>query len=1049
MDPSIETRTVTCHVYQSEYHDNFQNGAGPQLHLWALTRESKPVRIICKEPPIFCHIELPRAIGGTLAQWNDSLVASLLEQFKKEYGYQAPVHGSLVFQKKAYFYRGNAKTAMIQAVFRSTSAMYGFGKKVKETKMYEGFGMMAFNLLGEGIGVRRKIFTLRRTRYAQWFTVTGEDIDLNHPDRVSTPGAPGFPITEIIAPFDAINPIPLSDSSGWITRPRTLSFDIETRTDNYFSMPDRYNPQHVAYMISCIYQQVGLPETRQRYVILLGDCNPIEDTTIIKVQTELELVQRFTDLVNTLDPEILTGYNIFGYDFPYLDVRIGNKGQFWPSCSRTVGQISKLHTHTWKSSGAGFNSINYLMMDGRISIDMLLIVRRDYKFEKYTLDVVAKELLGASKHDVTPQQMFQTFDEMKRAQGHGDPIDLARAKEKMTAVTRYCIQDAELVTRLMDKMNVWIGLVELSSILGVEIMDIFTKGQQARCLSAVYDLCTQWGIALDKRTSTKMPYKGGYVGDPIVGLHDNIICLDFASLYPSIMRAYNICYTTLVPPELDMEITDDMCYVIEFEQEEGVRPPAEDDLDKPEWLSEDDEDEKEGEHPAFGKKVRIIKYRFRFVKEQYCVGVLPTLVGNLVSERTAVKAQMEEIKAEIKILEKSGENPSRLADLKLMLIVLDKRQNGIKVSANSMYGFLGVQDGGVMPLIEGAMSITAMGRYLINMANDYVKKTYPGSDIVYNDTDSLMIKMPETIVNSRAQAIEWGTRLSGEISALFKHPLKLEFEKAMRILCIKKKKYAYIPIDPETGEFTRTKTGEEKIEKRGIVLARRDNFPFLREAYTRLLLSILRLESVEIGFKHVIWACSQILGNRLVPKGNLTIIRSIGDNYKGDYFMKVFGEELAAMGRPANSGDRLEYVVVKTHREFAGEVLPLGKKMRTIEMYQESLQFPPGTPLPPGVYPREPIDSMYYIDHLLKNSIDQLFSIGYDNVLKGMEQIGFTPQNSRAHFQSVKAPVAMISKIATDFEKGGQPLEHLVSYLDQHMNTWFQEWHQYITTGVI
>src|SRR3989338_9646089 len=93
----------------------------------------------------------------------------------------------------------------------------------------------------------------------------------------------------------------------------------------------------------------------------------------------------------------------------------------------------------------------------------------------------------------------------------------------MTSVMRYCIQDSELVIDLMEHLNVWIGLTELSSIVGVTIMDIFTRGQQIRCLSQLYHLAAKRGVVLDSREETSTGFAGGFVFEPKPGLYDNVI----------------------------------------------------------------------------------------------------------------------------------------------------------------------------------------------------------------------------------------------------------------------------------------------------------------------------------------------------------------------------------------------------------------------------------------------------------------------------------------------------------------------------------------------
>jgi DNA polymerase delta subunit 1 len=649
-------------------------------------------------------------------------------------------------------------------------------------------------------------------------------------------------------------------------------------------------------------------------------------------------------------------------------------------------------------------------MEGRISVDMLPVVKREHKLNMYNLNTVTKHFLNKSKHDISAPEMFVIYENMRstlttlvdiirEAQNDLtralDPQYIKRrddaqaafeaAKAETTRVMEYCIQDSELVIELMEKLNSWVGLVEMSSVVGTTIMDLFTRGQQLRCMSQLYDLAARMGHVIDSRDVPAFTFSGGFVFDPKPGLYENIICLDFASLYPSIIQAYNICYTTLVPPELENVVPDSQCHVIEFDQEEEEGRGQEERDEADELLEEIAE-------PAVKKRKVTRHYRFKFYKEQE--GLLPRLVRELVAKRKGVQAQMRGVKDPI------------------MKGILNARQLAIKVSANSFFGFLGVQRGGKAPLIEGAMSITAKGRELINMANNHLTTKYAdrGAFIVYNDTDSTMVNLG--IKDSR-ECQYWGERLAHEFNGvkkgdplpaaknpetdvytedhpgLFSHPvLRFEFEKAMRMLCIKKKKYAALlidkkgnfkmkPIRDENGEITGYSNLFDML-LRGIVLARRDNCNFLRKTYMDILDVIMRKKGLEEAIDILVNAIQRLLDGQ-VPFDDLIIIRGLGDNYKSDsYFMKVFSDELKRAGKPVNPGDRLDFLIV----ENPGAKL-LGYKMRLREQYVDGLTS--GNP--------EPIDYNYYIEKALMNPINQLFEVGFKDTIAQLQHVSFRPSN--------------------------------------------------------
>ena len=347
--------------------------------------------------------------------------------------------------------------------------------------------------------------------------------------------------------------------------------------------------------------------------------------------------------------------------------------------------------------------------------------------------------MGGLKHDVKAEEQFLIYREYREAKekyetylGKDKPeeskakeivdqeklealkVAYQKSIEKMTKFVAYCIQDSDLVIDLFEhnKMKYWISLIEMSNIMGVTITDLFLRGQQVRCMSLFYNIATQKGIIIDKREQPIVKFSGGFVYEPDPGCHENILCFDFASLYPSIIQAYNICLSTLVDPTIVKEIPDENCHVFDFDQEE------------------DDEDDEKDLLDTDKKKESTAKkhYHYKFVKREIQEGLLPQLERTMVAERAAINAQLKGKKDKVTgawIVEPEKDP--------LIQTVLDKRQLAIKQTCNSFFGFLGVQEGGKLPLIEGAMCITAKGRELINQVNVYLQDKYKAR-IVYNDS---------------------------------------------------------------------------------------------------------------------------------------------------------------------------------------------------------------------------------------------------------------------------------------------------------------------------
>lgn len=228
-------------------------------------------------------------------------------------------------------------------------------------------------------------------------------------------------------------------------------------------------------------------------------------------------------------------------------------------------------------------------------------------------------------------------------------------------------------------------------------------------------------------------YEGATVLDAKVGFYEQpIATLDFASLYPSIMMAHNLCYCTLVSKQAAGQ----------FAPDEVTRTPSGD----------------------------------TFVKPGLQRGILPEILDELLSARKRAKADL-----------KKATDPFARA-------VLDGRQLALKVSANSVYGFTGAVVG-KLPCLEISASVTAFGRQMIEQTRTKVQEIYTvangyaaDAEVVYGDTDSVMVNFR---CGDVGEAMRLGAEAAKTITASFVRPISLEFEKVYYpYLLINKKRYA-------------------------------------------------------------------------------------------------------------------------------------------------------------------------------------------------------------------------------------------------------------------
>lgn len=1047
------------HVDAVDEIDNAEPRAIIRMHCLA-AETNEPVVVTVRGIKPWCFVELPQwfyPYGNKSARkkWSDADVHELVSAMRTKLmrdGTPAGIVGFSLVNKSKYYYYQPVERAfqMIKLVFDSIDEMTYVsnriesfarippqGSKQRGCVYSDRFGCMVLRCWEADVSLTRKFMTSTNLTYGGWFRVIPSRIvPLSDSESVYTS-------REIVvgpAPSDWINAFsPLSQEESTKippSAPGVLAYDIETRTDNYRALPDAGNEEHCITMISCVYQRCRQPETLKRILITLKRASISTDkehpaykttnTTVdefIVCDTEADMLNAFASLIKRLNPDVLTGFNIHIYDNLYLDRRFRkmvNVNGLWPrEMGRSKIDDVSLYLVKMRSAGRGIVENFMFTTEGRISVDVMTLVKNDYKLTKYSLDTVSRHFLGedVGKHDVTARDMFVAYDAAVSTfeQVEAGVIDVVSpqrlsAISNMTKVAAYAIQDSVLVMQLFERLNIWLGLTELSSVAGVTIKDSFCRGQQIRVGSLLYDIASRQDVVIDKRRLPAAPkpkgpdglpvidksadddsiikFTGGYVGEPEIGMHENALCVDFSSLYPSVMQAYNISPDTICVATSPLEgvafsgktgaydakyknviaadtnrqsdsrydtskVPSDSLHVIEL-CENGDGEGDEEASDDGEVDADDDDADEDANGGGDGKAdTKERRYTFHFVKSSVKVGLLPTLARTLVEKRNEVRKRIGELK-------KIG--------AKLEVEVLNQRQLAYKVVANSVYGFIAAQRGGMLSLVEGAMSITAKGRESIKRVNEYITTNYEGSRIVAGDTDSAFFVMPKQITHP-SQCHEWGNRLAEELSRLFPPPMKLEFEKAVRLLTLRKKFYAALYIRKD-GSY------DPKPLVRGIVLARRDKCKFLTKLYEKLLLIILNKGTVKETYRVLFEALINAFESP-PEKEDFEIVKSLGTGYKSkSYQMNVFSHVCAETGYPVRPGDRLGFVIVKTPwtipKQLAdGGIKPanLGLRMRLTEAWAATL-------------PIEPIDVMYYLEHMVRAPLDQLMSTAFGKMLR-------------------------------------------------------------------
>uniref|UniRef100_A0A1A7XRS9 DNA polymerase delta catalytic subunit n=1 Tax=Iconisemion striatum TaxID=60296 RepID=A0A1A7XRS9_9TELE len=312
---------------------------------------------------------------------------------------------------------------------------------------------------------------------------------------------------------------------------RVLSFDIECAgRKGIFPEPDKDPVIQIASMV----QRQGETEPFIRTVFTLQSCASIVGSQIFCFTQEKQLLQSWAEFLRTVDPDIITGYNIQNFDFPYLLNRAAAlKVTYFPYLGRIRGKQSILRESSFQSKQMGRRENKTINMEGRVQFDLLQVLLRDYKLRSYTLNAVSFHFLQEQKEDVQ----------------HSIITDLQNGNEQTRRrLAVYCLKDAYLPLRLLQKLMCVINYMEMARVTGVPLTYLLSRGQQIKVVSQLLRQAMKQDLVMPVvKTEGGEDYTGATVIEPEKGYYSlPIATLDFSSLYPSIMMAHNLCYTTLL-----------------------------------------------------------------------------------------------------------------------------------------------------------------------------------------------------------------------------------------------------------------------------------------------------------------------------------------------------------------------------------------------------------------------------------------------------------------------------------------------------------------------
>jgi len=843
---------MTHKIFPYSWHIDDQQQERTVIRIYGLNEKNQSICVTINDFTPYIYLELPENI-----EWNNIRANMLGKKIDDLCGKFRPLKKCLSFKKKLYYANVNGKDGsyvykkfpFLMLSFSSPLDIKKVIYRLKRPIIVSGIGEVNVKVHEQDSNAILQLVCVKDISTAGWFYFKGKEIV-------------GYD-KETYCKYEHIvkwRNIARVKTEMKMPLPLIMGFDIEVNSTNPNAMPSAKKPGDKVFQISCVLSRPNDTDDKfRRFLLTLGKPESKivgNNVEILAFDTESELLTGFTKFITKYNPQLIVGYNILNFDIPYMIERAKSE-----MCMYEFDQMSCRRYHhaperliKWSSSAYKNQEFQFLDAEGRLFVDLLPLVKRDYKFNNYKLKTISDFFLGETKDPLTPKGIFKCYREGMKRNKKGEYTK--RAQKAMSVVGKYCVQDTVLCNKLVEVLQTWVGLCEMASTCNVPIFYLYTQGQQIKVYSQVYKYCMTHNIIVEKdgyKASEDESYTGATVFPPEPGAYDKVVPFDFSSLYPTTIIAYNIDYSTLVR---DDSIPDSDCNIIEWEDHIGCEHDTQIRKVKP-------------------KTTMCAHRRYRFLKEPK--GVMPSLLEFLLNARKETRKEIKNIKENLK----DCDDDKKREDMKTRITVLNKRQLAYKVSANSMYGAMGVRRG-YLPFLPGAMCTTAQGRKSIEKAAYEIQYNY-GAKLVYGDTDSAYVHFPK--LKTAAEIWDYCFAVEKEMyeNNVFPKPMKLEFEEVIywRFFILTKKRYMALSCGRD-GKVS------DKIMKKGVLLARRDNSKFIRDIYEKVIMMIFN-KSFEKDVLYEIIICFNKLCSYSLDLKNFIITKSVGET--GDYKIRELSKD--------------------------------------------------------------------------------------------------------------------------------------------------------------
>ncbi|XP_004702065.1 DNA polymerase zeta catalytic subunit [Echinops telfairi] len=599
-----------------------------------------------------------------------------------------------------------------------------------------------------------------------------------------------------------------------------ISVELHARTRRDLEPDPEFDP--ICALFYCISSDTPLPNTDKTELtgVIVIDKDKTVSSQDIRSQTpflirsgitglevtyaadEKALFQEIAEIIKRYDPDILLGYEIQMHSWGYLLQRAAALSVDLCQMISRVPDDKIENRFAAEKDDYGSDTMSEINIVGRITLNLWRIMRNEVSLTNYTFENVSFHIL---------HQRFPLFTFRVLSDWFDNKTDLYRWK-----MVDHYVSRVRGNLQMLEQLDLIGKTSEMARLFGIQFLHVLTRGSQYRVESMMLRIAKPMNYipvtpSVQQRSQMRAPQCVPLIMEPESRFYSNsVLVLDFQSLYPSIVIAYNYCFSTCLGHVENLGKYDEFKFGCT-----SLRVP-------PDLLYQIRHD------------LTVSPNGVAFVKPSVRKGVLPKMLEDILKTRLMVKQSMKTYKQD-----------------RALSRMLDARQLGLKLIANVTFGYTSANYSGRMPCIEIGDSIVHKARETLERAIKLVNDTKKwGARVVYGDTDSMFVLLKGA---TKEQSFKIGEEIAEAVTAANPKPVKLKFEKVY-LPCVLQTKKRYVGYMYETLDQK-----DPVFDAKGIETVRRDSCPAVSKILERSLKLLFETRDISLIKQYVQQQCMKLL----------------------------------------------------------------------------------------------------------------------------------------------------------------------------------------------